>query len=302
VAKLAKIGPSIIASLLTSVIVGQDAPKPLDPGKARTNYSFAVRSGAEPFRFQVHIGSKGIVTGVSIFRGKDPIPFQSITACETPAWGLLEGDEGVDLVKAADLNFDGFLDLQLLQSLEHHTGKLGYCIYTWDRKAGLFRYAPEIPGLNPIAHPENKTITVHEDFYGVPYNDRTYRWSHGKMVLVADDGRTEGSENPKCHSTDYCMRLIKGEMVVTTEKPAQCEGLPDIGLACSDDGAAIPAKAAEGLPAWDEPAKGPDFVGTPRLQPGILYETRGPTAPLQAQADSARYNVEPDTVVHKPYR
>ena len=99
-------------------------------------------------------------------------------------------------------------------------GKLENCIYTWDGKAGLFRYAPEIPGLNPIAHPESRTVTVHEVFYGVPYNDRTYRWIHGKMVLVADDGRTEGSENPKCSSTDYCMRLVRGEMVVTAEQPA----------------------------------------------------------------------------------
>jgi hypothetical protein len=233
-----KAGVLALAAVFVGNIASQDAPKPLDPAKAHTSYSFAIRTGAEPFRFQVQVDKTGGVTGVSIFRAKSSIPFQILPACKVwPEWGLTEYDQQLDLLKHADLNFDGFEDLQLLQYYHPHLGKSGYCIYTWDRRVGRFRYAPEIPALDPVVHRENRTITVHEDFQGVPYRDSTYRWIGGKVELIEEDGRVEGSETDGCHSTDYCSRLIKGEMVITAEQPVQCDGRQDVRLECAVDSA-----------------------------------------------------------------
>jgi hypothetical protein len=81
-----------------------------------------------------------------------------------------------NFLKHADLNFDGFEDVQLLQYFHPHLATSVFCIYLWDHSAGRFRYAPEIPAINPLPHPENKTITVHQDLFGGVFSDSTYRW------------------------------------------------------------------------------------------------------------------------------
>jgi hypothetical protein len=42
-----------------------------------------------------------------------------------------------------------------------------------------------------------------------------------------------GSDNPEGGSTDYCSRLINGEITITAERPAGCSDKPDVPLVCS---------------------------------------------------------------------
>jgi hypothetical protein len=212
----------LFISLPRGLLTGQDQHrKPLDQRSARTQYSFAINRGGEPFRFQVQIDPPGAVASVSVFRFKDASPFQTVTICPegVDPW-LMEDDAERDLIKHSDLNFDGFEDLQVLTEFASHLGKSVYCIYTWDQRTGRFRYAPEIPSVDPVAHPENKTITVHEDFLFGPYSDRTYRWKRGKVELIEEHGLYYGTtDDPKCRFIYTCSRLVHGKMVTTAGSP-----------------------------------------------------------------------------------
>jgi hypothetical protein len=101
-----------------------------------------------------------------------------------------------------------------------------------DQKRGHFRDAPEIPTLDPVAHAETRTITVHEEWQGGLYADRTYRWNHAKVELIEENGRLYGSDNPKCGFTDFCSRLRNGKMVTTAERASACDDQPDLPLVC----------------------------------------------------------------------
>jgi hypothetical protein len=223
----------------------QEKLKTLDPHKARTTYLFPVQPGGKPFRFKVELGQASTVIGVSVFREGDSGPFQTLPACKGAITEpLTEYDENLVLLEHADLNFDGFEDLKLLQSYASHLGTKVYCIYLWDNKNGRFRYAPEIPAVNPVPHPEDRTVSVHQDWQGGLYADSTYRWTGAKFELVEEHGRVYGSDDPQCGFTDHCDKLVNGEMITTLWKPAVCsDDRPDPPLVCPA-GATRPAQNA----------------------------------------------------------
>src|SRR5262249_51328657 len=107
-----------------------------------------------------------------------------------------------------------------------------YCIYAWNPKGGAFRHASEIPDTDPVAHPENKTITVHEDFFGGVFIDRTYRLINGRAQLVVENARVSGSNCADCGFTDYCSWLINGKMVTTVLRPFGCEHDEPTAVVC----------------------------------------------------------------------
>jgi hypothetical protein len=257
----AQLLPVILAIALSSAALAQNELKPLDPNKARANYSFAVRPGVEPFRFQVNLDKRSTITGVSVFRKGQSGAVQTLPACEGELKGLTmtltESDSGLELLKHADFDFDGFEDLQLLRFYSSHLAKSYWCVYTWDQRTARFRYAPEIPGPDPVPHPESKTITVHQDFQSGPFNDRAYQWKAGKVELIEESGATDGSTDPKCASTWYCMRPVNGEMVVVTDLPFACnDGRPDPRFVCP----ATPPDTAQRLGPADRSPLPPGVV------------------------------------------
>ena len=222
----------LAAAFLPSAL-SQNVLKLPNPEKARIHYSFAVRSGQEPFQFLVELDKNSTVTGVAVVRQRDSSPFQTLPACEGGLkLELTEYDEQLDLLKHADLNFDGFEEIELLQYYSLHLGKSIYCIYKSDQKRGSFLPAPEIPNINPVAHPQSRTITVHEDWQGGPYADHTYRWNRAKVKLIEENGRLYGSDNPKCGFTDFYSRLRNGKMITTAERASACDDQPDLPLVC----------------------------------------------------------------------
>ncbi len=181
------LGLMLFAGLLSTAVVGQEKRKPLDPKKAHTSYSFSVRAGGEPFRFQVQLDNAVRVTGVSVFREGEPTPFQTLSSCDKNlSMELTEYDDERELLNHADLNFDGFEDLELLQDYDDHNATLMYCIYVWDQKQGRFRYEPGIPNINPVADPDSKTIRVHQDWQGGAYSDTTYHWNGAKFEVIEE--------------------------------------------------------------------------------------------------------------------
>jgi hypothetical protein len=109
------------------------------------------------------------------------------------------------------LYFEGHLDTKV------------YCIYLWDKDSGLFRYEPgKVPAINPVPHPENKTITAHQDWSGGAWKESTYRWKGSETELIEQDtlyGDGSTQTDKDCGFTFTCSRLINGKMVTTLEKP-----------------------------------------------------------------------------------
>src|ERR1700694_4822377 len=114
---------------------------------------------------------------------------------------------------------DGGLRAAVLVSPPHYLRTTEFLSKRWGPP---HVYAPAFPDVNPEPHPATKTITVHQDYFGGVYQDRTYRWNGAKIELVEENGNTNGSEDPDCGFTSYCSRLINGEMVITAEKPSGC--------------------------------------------------------------------------------
>jgi hypothetical protein len=221
----------IFLCTLLGPALAQDAPKPLDPKKALTDYSFPLNAGGEPYRFQVELDKASAITGVAVFRHDDSIPFQTLPACKGDLkMELNEYDDEWQLLKHQDLNFDGFEDVQLLQYFVPHLGKSIFCIYTWNPREASFHPAPEIPDMDPVANAWNKTITVHEDLFGGVFIDSTYRWNGVELILA--NGRVSGSSRPDCGFTEYCSRLINGKMRATASRPFGCENGPESALIC----------------------------------------------------------------------
>jgi hypothetical protein len=200
-------------------------PTQEDPG---LTFNFPIQAGGKPLRFHLELNKEGYISGVSVFTPDRSMALQTLASCGVGDETYAEfGKQTEDpLLKHADLNFDGFEDLELLYIYVPHLGKKLYCIYLWDPKVGRFRYSQEVTKLatNLEAQPASKTLTTHEDWMFGPWQDSTYRWHAGKLELIEQTSLL-GSWSPPvggqkgCGFTYTCSRLISGKMRDTLVKP-----------------------------------------------------------------------------------
>jgi hypothetical protein len=245
--------PFPLCALLVCVFLGlrvqaqQDDAKPLKPNDPRLNFSFAVSPGAKPLRFHVNLNMAGTITGVSVYRNGQSVPFQTLPDCSKfpdAVDALWLNTEIAQLIDHQDFNFDSFQDLELLQNYIPHLDKRLYCIFLWDNHPGQFRLSTELSDLdaNLEAHPENRTLTGREDWQGGAWQDSTYRWEGGhpelfeQSGLLGDWGLRSSKEQP-CGFEFSCSRRIHGKMAVTLHKwvcsPEEMDHLPACPVAAS---------------------------------------------------------------------
>ncbi len=141
-----------------------------------------------------------------------------------PGDQLTEDEFGLELLKHADLNFDGFEDSNFLAFYSPHLDKSLYCVYLWDGKTSQFRFSKEISDVaeNIAPHPENKTISMRDDWQGGLWEESTYRWNNGKLELIEQESLVLGGSEQAdkgCRLLSTCRRLVEGEMVTTLEIP-----------------------------------------------------------------------------------
>jgi hypothetical protein len=260
----------LAVTLLFGAALAQNRPGPFDAAKGHTSYSFPVRPAGEPFRFQVQLDKTGTITGLAVFRPGDPAPSQVLPSCEPLLLRPLdEWDEDRELVWHGDLNFDGFEDVGLWQFFHPHLGDTHYCMYLWSEKDGRFVAAPDPPMLEPVLHPKTKTFTTHKDWMGGIWVDNTYRWNGGKLEIVESSGRGSGSDDPNCHFTDRCEKLINGKMVTTLERPVACEdGREEPELLCPENATPGITKESRTPVPIPKPAPKP-----PPAQPPLVWSS-----------------------------
>jgi len=81
---------------------------------------------------------------------------------------------------------------------------------------------------------------VHEDFFGGVFINSTYRWNGPKVELIEENGTVSGSANPDCGFTEYCSRLIDGQMRATASRASGCSNGPTTPLVCSPTAPPLP--------------------------------------------------------------
>ena len=211
--------------------------QPLDSKTAKTDYTFPVHTRRPPLTIRVEIGSAGKIGDALVFQEGDRTPIQRLASCRPElAMELYQGDENTVLVQHADFNFDGYEDLKLLQFYHPHLGKSIFCVYLWDEKAAHFRYEPQIPMPDPIPHPENRTITTHNEYMGGTHSDSVYVWIAGKVTEIATWGpANEGSttRRPGCPWVAYCYKRINGKMQTVTLKITGCNDTAPEEVVCT---------------------------------------------------------------------
>lgn len=230
-----------LAWVLCSVALASSEPlsaqlkKRLDPKSAVTDYTFSIRPGMD-VSVHVTLDATSTIIGTSISHSGEHVPFQEFLPCNKALpMQLYEGDEDLALVAHADLNFDGYEDLKVLQYFNDHLGKSLFCVYLWDDRTGRFREEPTLSGLgNFTADPKSKTISAHEDYFGGVYKDSTWAWRGPKLVLISESGLVSGSENPDCGFTFYCNRLVNGKMRELINKPTVCGNQSGEQLVCPE--------------------------------------------------------------------
>jgi len=150
---------------------------------------------------------------------------------------LYEGDENQVLIEQADFNFDGYDDLKLLQFYHPHLGKSIFCVYLWDEKRSQFRYDPQIPMPDPIPHPENRTVTTHDEFMGGTSSDSVYVWLAGKLIPIAEWGLAnefgQAVANEACPWTAWCTKRINGKMRSVARKHTGCNDTAPEPVRCT---------------------------------------------------------------------
>lgn len=234
----ASLGAVLFSAL--SGACGQDKglTKAIDPDDPRLTFSFAIRPGGKPLRFKVKLGIDGAIAGVSVYRNGETRALQELSSCtnftdqvdEDWGWGDIS-----KLIAHADLNFDGYQDLELIQNYIPHLDKKLYCVFLWDAKAERFVYSKELTDIaaNMEAHPKNKTLTTRDDWMGGAWEESTYRWNNNKLELIEQTsflGDWSTQTDKHCGFTFTCERLVNGKMVTTVEQPIctqeEMENLP----------------------------------------------------------------------------
>lgn len=217
---------ALLLPIVPSRAPAQEEPKPLDPNDARLSFSFPIQHGGPPFNFKVQLDKKGTISAVSVYSTSASDPLQMLPVCDkspdqvTKDWT----DQEISLLIAhADLNFDGFEDLELLRAYVPHLDKKVYCIYLWNKGSGRFSYSKELSELsmNLEAHPESQTLTESENWLGATWQESTYRWNEAKLELIEQSsllGDWSLQTKKHCGFTFTCSKLVKGKLVTTLEK------------------------------------------------------------------------------------
>lgn len=218
----------LLAAGLCAAAAAQTGAPQANPSSLGLVSQFPVRAGGPAFRFVLALDKDGNVSSVTVTPPGKGKRRQTLATCGegTDTYDDLTRNlpDGSAILHHADLNFDGFEDLELTYIYIPHLGKRLDCIYLWEPKTERFAYSKELSEVatNLEPHPETKTLTTREDWQGGLWEETTYRWKNQKLELIEQNnllGDWRNSTAAECGFIYTCNRLIKGKLTTTLEKP-----------------------------------------------------------------------------------
>jgi hypothetical protein len=210
------------------------------PEKIKTEYKFRLSEKGPELLFRVALDKDSVPKSVAVFRPGESAPFQTMENCAYSSVDEFPTDRYPDLqlVRVADFNFDGYLDLMMVGYANMpHLGNTFYCVWLWEPKQERFK---ELPGAgeisDPTPDPATKTIRSHREYMGGPEVDEIYVWEKGELVLFESRRRLYSSAVEGCG--EYIVEARKNEQLVKVKDEIIEPGVDEI----------VPCMSAKKLP------------------------------------------------------
>lgn len=210
------------------------------PEKIKTECRFRLSEKGPELIFRVALDKDSVPKSVAVFRPGEAAPFQTMENCAYSSVEVFPTDRypDLELLRTADLNFDGYQDLMMVgYANAPHLGNTFYCVWLWEPKEEKFK---ELPGAGEIADPTpdpaTKTIRSHRDYMGGPEVDEVYAWENGALVLVESRRREYSSAVEGCG--EYVVEMRKNGAMVKVRDEIVEPGVDEI----------ISCKSAKKLP------------------------------------------------------
>ncbi len=164
--------------------------------------------------FQVHLlfsddPNNRVVTEIKVYRGEDILQTLPVEEMDPPY-------EGADYFTSADMNFDGFDDLQLLVGWGA-TGNQSWSHWLYNTEKGRFEFSEQLTSIGALGFDENNRILSWWDggAGGDIYPKSLYSWQGRELVLVLDEYQTIDMNTGQAHKV--VSELRDGKMVVVRD-------------------------------------------------------------------------------------
>jgi tetratricopeptide (TPR) repeat protein len=127
----------------------------------------------------------------------------------------MESRPGDDFLTLADINFDGYKDINLLVSCGA-TGNCNSSFWLFDPHSKKFVFSKDFDGLGTFTlDPKNRQISTHSNggHAGMIHSDDTYEVRGNKPVLIREID--QNYDDKKGYYVEVTKELVDGEMKVT---------------------------------------------------------------------------------------
>jgi hypothetical protein len=155
------------------------------------------------FSFDYVLDTAGNIQQIKVLRNGEQV--QLLDTCTGES---IPRQNGLGELSREDFNFDGYPDLMMKAAIDREENS-SYCIWLFNPSSQRFVLSEELSSMaNPTPDPATKTVVSHknEDCAGGCYDEETYSWSNGQLVLVRDEWQRE---DPTVGPARDC-RFIRG--------------------------------------------------------------------------------------------
>jgi hypothetical protein len=135
----------VVAILLSAQVACALPVVAKTPEKIKTEYRFLLSEKGPDLVFHVALDKDSVPNSVSVFRPSESKPFETMENCAYSSVEIFPTDRypNLQLLRTADVNFDGYLDLMMVGYTNMpHLGNTFYCVWLWEPKVERFEVFP----------------------------------------------------------------------------------------------------------------------------------------------------------------
>ncbi len=193
------------------------------------------------------------------------IPYDQETAREAEEFS-------VDLVSLVDMNFDGFQDLQILQSLG--SANAYYACYLWNFEKNLFEENEALEEIaSPNFHKDTKEISSFCHGSATDNVEALYAWRNGRLTVLRRKTQSYAKDSERFVITEESLKE-DGTLGTDFERSFSEEEM----YRYLEGDAGVDQKTRDLMEAVSEQLLGSKILGNPEFHGEALTEGNGVTA------------------------